>query len=97
MKRLLTVLLASTPLAAHMLSISTGSLRVEGNEVRYELRMPLYEVEYIEQPEQTLFGHFSLASRGEQGALRERSCREVRRRGVCLPGHMILPTGRRSR
>lgn len=37
-------LLAAPPLAAHVVSISTGEVRIEGAQLRYELRIPLYEV-----------------------------------------------------
>jgi hypothetical protein len=59
-----------------MVSISTGELKVEGTVARYELRMPLYEVEYIKDPETSLFQHFQISSRGTPGRIRERSCRE---------------------
>ena len=36
--------LAALPLAAHVVSISTGDATIDGNVLRYELRMPLYEV-----------------------------------------------------
>ncbi len=41
---LLAALLATPPLAAHVVSISTGEARIEGAQLRYELRIPLYEV-----------------------------------------------------
>jgi hypothetical protein len=72
----LSLIFVPLPLAAHMLSISTGDLVVEGNRVRYELRMPLYEIEYIKNPEAALFEQFSLASDGVPGRLAERRCRE---------------------
>lgn len=43
MRRFL-LLLAAMPLAAHVVSISTGDAQINGGELRYELRMPLYEV-----------------------------------------------------
>ncbi len=88
MRRLLS-LLAPLPLAAHMLSISTGELEVESNRVRYELRMPLYEVEYVNSPEAALFEQFSLTSGGAPGRLLERRCREEFADGafVCQAGY----------
>ena len=38
------LLLAALPLAAHVVSNSTGDAQINGPELRYELRMPLYEV-----------------------------------------------------
>ena len=40
----LPLLWPSPPLSAHVVSISTGEARIQGDELRYELRMPLYEV-----------------------------------------------------
>jgi hypothetical protein len=74
--RPLVLILFPLPLAAHLLSISTGDLAVEGNRVNYELRMPLYEVEYLKDPENALFEQFSLASGGVPGRLLQRTCRE---------------------
>lgn len=78
MKRFAVLLWAILPLpvAGHLVSISTGELVVEGTTARYELRMPLYETDYLEEPEEELFQHFSLASGGVEGELAERSCRE---------------------
>lgn len=78
------LVLCGSVAAAHMVSISTGQLLVEGATVRYELRMPLYEVEYIEDPEQTLFEHFHLSSSGNQGRLAQRRCREEYADGIYL-------------
>ncbi len=74
MWRLIAILLP-LPAAAHLLSISTGELVAEGNRIRYELRMPLYEVEPIRDPETALFDQLSFTSDGAAGRLLERSCR----------------------
>jgi hypothetical protein len=42
--KLACVLMAALPLSAHVVSISTGDAQINGDELRYELRMPLYEV-----------------------------------------------------
>ena len=78
MKRLAALLwvLLPIPVAAHLVSISTGELVVEAAAARYELRMPLYETDYLEDPEEELFRQFSIVSRGVEGELTERSCRE---------------------
>ena len=57
-----------------MVSISTGALTVEANRARYELRMPLYEVEAVKDPETVLFQHFRVLSRGVPGSMKEKSC-----------------------
>ena len=67
--RLLLALALLFPFAAlaHMVSISTGDLKVEGKIARYELRMPQYEVEYIKEPQTALFRHFKISSAGSPG------------------------------
>ncbi len=40
----LPLLWPAPPLSAHVVSISTGEARIQGDELRYELRVPLYEV-----------------------------------------------------
>jgi hypothetical protein len=52
--RRLAAFLAPWPLAAHMVSLSTGELRLEGRLGRYELRMPLYEMAHVRNPERGL-------------------------------------------
>jgi hypothetical protein len=42
--------LAALPLAAHMISISTGELTLTGAKLHYTLRMPAYEVEKLANP-----------------------------------------------
>jgi len=73
--RLLIALLVPSSLGAHLLSISTGELVVDDNRIRYELRMPLYEVEPIRDPEAVLFDHLDFTSEGAPGRLTERRCR----------------------
>ena len=48
---------SSLAVGAHMVSMSTGDLRIEGTRATYELRMPLYEVAHVKDPERTLFEH----------------------------------------
>ncbi len=69
------LLLCSNPAWTHMVSISAGELSVEGSRVHYELRMPLYEIEPLEDPRQELFEHFRMSSRGEAGERRDLTCR----------------------
>ena len=47
-------LLTALPAAAHMVSISTGEIRIEGSRARYEMRMPLYEIAHMQNPEPAL-------------------------------------------
>ncbi|MEO8371068.1 MAG: hypothetical protein ABI806_17930, partial [Candidatus Solibacter sp.] len=56
-RALLTVCLAVWPAAAHVMSMSSGDLAIEGSHAHYELRMPLYEVAHVASPERTLLEH----------------------------------------
>ena len=57
--------LLTTPAAAHVVSVSTGELTVEGLKGTYEFRMPAYEVAHLTDPVNTLLDqiHFSGAER----------------------------------
>jgi hypothetical protein len=73
MKRWLPFLFA-TPLLAHMVSMSTGELKVEGNNATYELKLPTYEAAHAPNPERTLLQHVILRSGGVQGKMTESHC-----------------------
>jgi hypothetical protein len=49
------------PLLAHVVSISTGELRVDGPLAVYELRIPMYEVAHVAHPETELIDHVRFA------------------------------------
>lgn len=58
MKRALPILFVVASAAnAHVMSMSSGDLKIEGVHARYELRMPLYEIAHVQQPEQVLLSH----------------------------------------
>jgi hypothetical protein len=71
---LLTLL--AIPAAAHMVSISTSELHVTGNKARFELKVPIYETELMEEPQRMLFEQFHLRSAGEDGKPTNVQCRE---------------------
>ncbi len=50
----------AAPLAAHMMSLSTGELRVHDDRAEYELRIPLYEITHVKEPDKTLLENFRL-------------------------------------
>jgi len=54
-------LLAACPAWAHVMSMSNGSLTLEGARAHYELRMPLYEIVHVRDPAQTLLDHIRFA------------------------------------
>jgi hypothetical protein len=56
LRRSLAGFLIAAPLYAHVVSMSTGELRVDGPLADYELRMPMYEVAHVANPD-TLLDH----------------------------------------
>src|SRR5260370_21364667 len=72
MRRIL--LLAALPLHAHMVSLSTGDILVEGRFATYELRMPIYEIQHVNDPEPALFANIHFRSSGVEARLREQTC-----------------------
>lgn len=78
MKRAVWAVLLAAPAWAHVVSMSSGDLRVEGARGHYELRMPLYEVTHVAQPERTLLEHVRFAgARMVSGNCREESARDA--------------------
>jgi hypothetical protein len=69
------LLLAALPAAAHMVSISTGEMRIEGTIGRYELRMPMYEIAHVKDPDRELFEHLRFFSGGRPAQSNERRCK----------------------
>src|SRR5256885_13003190 len=77
--------LLSIPLFAHVMSMSTGDIAVQGNRAHYELRMPVYEIAHVKNPETSLFEHIRFSTAGQSGRLTQKSCREDMSQGsyVC--------------
>ncbi|MGP0072237.1 MAG: HupE/UreJ family protein [Bryobacteraceae bacterium] len=78
-------LLASlaAPLCGHMVSMSTGDLKVDGSHATYELRMPMYEVAHVREPEHTLLDHVRFESGGVWAKPLNESCRQEQDTYVC--------------
>lgn len=55
------LLLVNTPAFAHVVSMSTGELRVDGVTASYELRIPMYEIAHVANPQTALLDHVSFA------------------------------------
>jgi len=70
-------------LAAHMVSMSTGELKVDGNRAHYELRIPMYEVAHVHEPEHTLLDHVRFKSGGAWGKASGEACKEEQGTYVC--------------
>jgi hypothetical protein len=54
-------LVLTAPAWAHVVSMSSGDLTIEGTRGRYELRIPLYEVADVQHPETALLEHIRFA------------------------------------
>lgn len=76
MKTLACLALAAAPLAAHVMSMSSGDVTVTGARAHYEFRMPAYEIAHVKEPERALFEHIRFVSAGAAGRLLDKSCRE---------------------
>lgn len=77
-RRFVVLALACLPAGAHVLSMSSGDLTVTGARARYELRMPLYEVAHIKDPENSIFQSIHFSSGLREARLLDKSCREDR-------------------
>jgi HupE/UreJ protein len=62
MKRLAWLAAACLPLSAHVMSMSSGDLTVDGSRAHYELRMPLYELSHMKDPSRSIFEHIRFSS-----------------------------------
>jgi hypothetical protein len=83
MKSLPWLLVFALPLTAHMVSMSTGDLKVDGNRAHYQLRMPMYEVAHVREPEHTLLDHIRFESGGAWGKPSGQACRQEQDTYVC--------------
>lgn len=71
-------------LTAHMVSMSTGELKIAGNRAHYELRIPMYEVAHVHEPEHTLLDHVRFKSGGAWGKASGQACRDEQGTYVCV-------------
>src|SRR5262249_32127108 len=80
-------LACALPLAAHMVSMSTGELKVDGNHAAYELRMPMYEVAHVREPEHTLLDHIRFKAGGGWARRTSQSCTEEQGTYICTAAY----------
>ena len=71
--------LVSAAAGAHVVSMSTGELNVSGTTATYELRIPMYEVAHVANPEAALLEHVTFARAVRKSA----SCRVEGETYVC--------------
>ena len=67
-------LTAVMPLLAHTVSMSSGTLRMEGTQLVYEARIPLYEIPNIPQFDKMLFDEVHFKGRSGEARLVKSSC-----------------------
>jgi hypothetical protein len=75
--RTLMLLLVAAPLSAHVMSMSSGELLVEGRTAKLTVRMPVYEVADLENPEAKVLDAFLLRVDAADAKRTSGSCREV--------------------
>ena len=85
MKRLALLIVLPSSLVAHMVSMSSGELKVEGDRAHYELRMPMYEVAHVHQPEHTLLEQVRIKGAKQVNP----SCREEQGTYVCTADYQF--------
>jgi hypothetical protein len=66
--------LLAWPACAHVVSMSSGDLTIEGTRAHYELRMPQYEIAHVASPERVLLEHVRFSSGGREARLLAKSC-----------------------
>jgi len=74
--------LLAIPAFAHVMSMSTGDLRIDGRRAHYELRMPLYEMSNVAGAEQALFDHIRFSSDGSDSKLIKKDCSADQGQGI---------------
>ena len=83
MTRLWLFALLALPLSAHMVSMSSGELRVMGSDAHYQLRMPMYELVHVRDPERTLIEHVRFQSAGAWATSTKPSCHTEEDSYIC--------------
>jgi hypothetical protein len=77
------------PLAAHMVSMSTGELKVDDSRAHYELRIPTYEVVHVREPEHTLLDQIRFKSGGAWGTPSAQACKDEQGTYVCTADYQF--------
>jgi hypothetical protein len=69
--------------------LSTGELKVDGNRAHYELRMPMYEVAHVREPEHTLLEHIRFKSGGTWAKASAQACSDQQGTYVCTADYQF--------
>ena len=89
MKFLSCLLAGSLPLVAHMVSMSSGELKVQGDRAHYELRIPMYEVAHVREPEHTLLENVRFKGAGAWAKPINPSCGQQQDSYVCTADYQF--------
>lgn len=71
------LLLFALPVSAHVMSMSSGELRVDGTTAKLEVRMPVYEIADLENPETKILDAFTLRVNAAEARRTSGECREI--------------------
>ena len=85
------LLFACPPLLAHVVSMSTGELHIDGARARYDLRIPAYEIVHVRSPERAFFENIHFRSTGSEARLLNSECSNRADMYVCR-GDYSFPT-----
>jgi len=80
---------AAIPVFGHMVSMSTGDLRVDGARAHYELRIPMYEVAHVRDPQHAFFEHINFKGRGGPARALQRACSNQQDTYVCTADYQF--------
>src|SRR5262249_51238371 len=83
MKRALVLALLTAPAWAHVVSMSSGEITIDGARAHFELRMPLYEITHVAQPENALLEHIRFRGGGREARLAGKDCHPDRDTYIC--------------
>lgn len=81
--KLLFYLVFAFPAAAHMISMSSGELRVDGNRAHYRLQMPGYELVHVRDPQRTLLEHVRFKTSGAWVSAANGQCHADQENYIC--------------
>jgi hypothetical protein len=87
--KLIWLLACPVALSAHMVSMSTGELKVEGDRAHFELRIPAYEVAHVHEPEHTLLDHIRFKSGGAWGTPSAQNCKDDQGTYICTADYQF--------
>jgi hypothetical protein len=76
MRPLIAMTLLAPSLGAHVMSMSSGDVTVDGSHAHYELRMPTYEVAHINNPDVAILESIRFSTAGQNARLTSKSCHE---------------------